>query len=390
MSLHFNNHHMQHFLRNKEMNEMYLSYGIFNFALGLISVFIPIYLYKLGYSIPWVIFFFFLNSLAFVAFSYVGVRVVSKIGVKYAMLITGPILIVFFVGLRYLDTYPMLFFVLPILRAFKMILYNYSFHLNFIKHSDKKERGKEVSMINASAAFAGMISPFIGGLILKFTNFPTLFSIGSFFLIAAMIPLFFSKEEYAGISFAKKNLFSEIFKRENLPSVLSFSGYAIESWIGFIIWPIFLYVTLVNFEAVGIVTSVAAILTFVIFYFIGKATDKRDKRAMLRFGTILYFFGWLGRIFVTGIGSAFVIDSYKNLSQQVVAIPWSAYFYDLAAKRDYFKFIVRREVIFNLSRVIFLPVIMMIFYFDFHAFILAFSMAAFASIFYVSLGNEVA
>src|SRR5680860_321733 len=100
MSLHHNNHHIHQFLKNKEMNEMYLSYGIFNFALGLISVFIPIYLYKIGYSIPLILFFFFLNSLAFVAFSYLGVKIVSRLGVKHTMLLSGTVLI-FFLCLLY-------------------------------------------------------------------------------------------------------------------------------------------------------------------------------------------------------------------------------------------------------------------------------------------------
>ncbi|HCU71150.1 MAG TPA: hypothetical protein DIC35_05380 [Candidatus Moranbacteria bacterium] len=390
MSIHHNSHHMHHFLQNKEMNEMYISHGIFNFALGLISVFIPIYFYKLGYSISMILFFFLLNSLAFVLFSYAGVRVVSKIGVKHSMLLASATSIIFFIGMRFIDFYPMLFFALPVLRAFNMILYNYSFHLNFFRHSDKKDRGKEVSMIQASATSASMLSPFLGGLILKFTSFPVLFIIGSLLILAAMIPLFLSKDSYETLSFDKKELFAGIFKRKNLSLVASFSGYAIESWIGFIVWPIFLYITLFNFESVGAVTSLAAFLTFVIFYFMGKATDKRDKRELLFVGTFLYFFGWLGRVFVTGFGSAFVIDSYKSITQQILFIPWSAYSYDLAAQRNYFKFIVRREVVFNLARIVAFPALIIIFYINFHPFVISFSIAALASLFYMTLGRKAA
>lgn len=388
MSVHHNSHHINHFLKNKEMNEMYASYGIFNFALGLISVFVPIYLYKLDYSISMILFFFFLNSLSFIIFSYTGVKIVSKIGVKHSMLLASTILIIFFIGLRFIDVYPILFFILPILRSFKMILYNYSFHLNFFRHSNKKDRGKEVSMIQASAVSASMLSPFIGGLILKFTNFPILFTIGCIILIASMIPLFLSRENYEKISFDKSNLFAGIFRKKNLSIVTSFFGYSIESWIGLIVWPIFLYTMLFNFESVGAITSLTAIFTFLMFYFIGKITDKKDKRKMLRIGTFLYFFGWLGRIFVTGFSSAFFIDSYKNITQQILFVPWSAYSYDLAAKRDYFKFIVRREVVFNLSRVLVLPILILVFYINFYPFAFAFSIAAITSLFYMSLSRE--
>ncbi len=388
MSVHHNSHHMHHFLKNKEMNEMYLSYGIFNFALGLISVFIPIYLYKIGYSIPMILFFFFLNSVAFVAFSYVGVKIVSRIGVKHSMLLASPMLILFLLGMQFIEAWPILFYILPILRAFKMILYNYSFHLNFLRHSDKKDRGKEVSMIQASAVIAGICSPFIGGLILHFANFSALFIVGAVCIFLAMIPLFLTKDIYEPISFGKGNLFSGIFKRKNLPLIATFSGYAIESWIGIIIWPIFLYLLFSNFEAVGNITSLTAFITLLIFYFVGKITDKKDRRSLLLFGTILYFFGWIGRIFITGLSSVLIIDSYKNVTQQILFVPWSAYSYDLAAQRDYFKFIVRREVVFNLSRVLVLPILSLIFYINFHAFTLSFILAALSSLFYISLGEK--
>jgi len=390
MSVQHSCHHINHFFKNKELNEMYLSYGIINFALGLISIFVPIYLYNLGYSITEILFFFFLTSLSFVIFSYSGAKIVSHFGVKHAMLLAVPAFIIFFIGLRYIDTYPWLFFILPIIRSFKMILYNLGFHLNFIRHSDSKDRGKEVSMIQASAVFAGILSPFIGGVILKLTSFPFLFTVGSILLFVSMIPLFLSKDVHEKISFKRERLFAGIFKKKNLNLFVSFSGYAIKSWVGLVIWPIFLFTILANFESIGAITSLTAFVTFLVFYFVGKATDKKNKKNLLRIGTILYFFGWIGRIFVTGFSSAFVIDSYKNITQQVLFVPWSACSYNIAAQRDYFKFIVRREIIFNLSRVVVIPLLMLIFYFNFYAFIISFSIAAIFSLFYANLNKELA
>lgn len=392
MSLHHNSPQMRHFLKNKEMNELYASYGILNFALGLISVFIPIYLYQLGYSIPSILFFFFLNSASFIFFSYPGARIVARIGVKHTMLLTIPIFILFFLGLRFIQDFPLLFFILPILRSFKMILYNYSFHLNFIQHSDRKRRGREVSMLQAIEVIAGILSPFLGGVIIKYFSFSALFFVGSLILFAAMIPLFLTKDTYEKITFEKKNLIRDIFKKENLNFIYSFSGYAVESWIGLIIWPIFLTAMLFSIESIGALTSITTLLTFLTFYFIGKATDKKDKRELLRLGTFLYFFGWVGRVFVTGFTSVFFIDTYKNVTQHVLAVPWTAYSYDIAAKRNYFKFIVQREIIFNISRSLVLPILMLLFFLgdNSYTFFIAFIIAAFFSLFYVALNKETA
>jgi MFS family permease len=382
---------MQHFLKHKEMNELYASYGILNFALGLISIFIPIYLYQLGYSVTTILFFFFLNSVSFVIFSYWGARIVARLGVKHAMLTTIPIFIAFFLGLRFIQDFPILFFILPILRSLKMILYNYSFHLNFIQHSDRKHRGREVSIMQAMEVTAGIISPFLGGVIIKYYSFPVLFIAGSVILLLAMVPLFLTKDTYEKITFDKKNLILGIFKKENLNFIYSFSGYAIESWIGMIIWPIFLFTLFANVASIGAITSITTLLTFVIFYFVGKATDRKDKRKLLRFGTILYFFGWVGRIFVSGFSSMLFIDTYKNLTQHIVMIPWSVCAYDIAAKRNYFKFIIQREIIFNISRALVLLGLMLVFFLtDNYAFTISFLVAAFFSLFYVALNKETA
>ncbi len=389
MSLHHSSHHFHHFLKNKEMNELYLSYGIFNFALGLISVFVPIYLYKIDYSIQEILLFFFINSLSFVAFSYPGAKVVSKLGVKHTMLMTAPLLILFFIGLSFIREIPVLFFLLPILRAMKMILFNYSFHLNFIQHADKKSRGREFSMAQASATIAGILSPFFGGVIINYFGFSPLFYIGSFFLFFAMIPLFMTKDTYEKVNFNQKKIISDIFRKENRPFLSSFSGYAIESWIGMIIWPIFLFVITISIESIGALTSITTLLTFLIFYFVGKATDANDKRKLIRIGTFLYFFGWVGRIFVSGTMSVLFIDTYKNLAHKVVDIPWSTHFYDIAAKKNYFKFIVEREIIFNLVRSFLFPILMLVFLIDLrYAFAITFAIAAFSSLFYMSLNKQ--
>lgn len=390
MSLHHNSPHMRHFLKTKEMNELYVSYGILNFALGLISVFIPIYLYKLDYSIQSILFFFFINSISFVIFSYSGAKIVAHLGIKHTMLLTIPIFILFFIGLRYIQDFPALFFILPILRSFKMILYNFSFHLNFITHSDSKHRGREVSILQAVEVMASTLSPFLGGIIIMYSSFSALFFVGSIILFLAMLPLFLTKDTYEKITFEKNNLIKDIFKKENLNFIYSFSGYAIESWIGFILWPIFLIIMSFSIESIGALTSITTLLTFLVFYFIGKATDKKDKRSLLRLGTFLYFFGWIGRVFVTGFTSVFLIDTYKNITQHLLAVPWSAYSYDIAAKRNYFKFIVQREIIFNLSRLLVLPILMLIFFMidNYYAFIISFIIAAFSSLFYVALNEN--
>jgi MFS family permease len=388
LSSHHSNPHFHHFFRNKEMNELYLSYGIMNFAAGLISIYVPIYLYNIGFSIPTIMFLFILSAVSFLIFSIPNARLVAKIGIKKSMLISLPLLVIYYLGLKYVANYHYLIFLLQCLIGFRNTLFNYSFHLNFIKHSDRHNRGKEVSMIQSSALIASLLSPLCGGLIVQYSNYSTLFFSGSFLLLLAMVPLFFSSEIYEKIYFSGRGIFKNIFKKQNLPLTLSFSGYAIEEWIGVTLWPIFLFLLLGKMDSIGMVTSITASLTFLLFYFIGQASDKRDKKKLLKIGTFFYFFGWLGRIFVSGFSSILFVDTYKNLTWQMVNVPWTAYAYDLASRGDYFKFIVQREIIYNISRIFIVPFLILFFYIDFYPFLIAFMVASFFCIFYPRLSVQ--
>ncbi|NTU98466.1 MFS transporter [Candidatus Falkowbacteria bacterium] len=381
------NHHLASFLQNKEMNEIYLSYGIMNFAIGLISVFIPIYLYDSGYSIPWVMLFYVLLPLYFVIFAYTGARIVARIGIKRSLLVSIILTIALFAGMRKVDTYPWLFWFLPLVYALKAMFYNYSFTLNFIQHSDRKHRGKQVSALQASALIASILSPFLGGVMITMFSFKLVFVIASVLMLASLVPLMFFKETYEKVTFGKGNLYKELFYKKNRPMVYSFTGFAVEEWIGYVIWPIFLSVVLGGVKAVGIVSSLSIGLTFVVIYFVGKITDKKDKREMIRLATVFYFFGLAGRIFADNFVSVLFVDTYKRITGQVLHIPWTSYTYDLAAKSDYFKFIVQREIIFDLSRVIVIPFIILIFVINFHPFAISFILAALFSLLYAALSK---
>jgi len=162
----------------------------------------------------------------------------------------------------------------------------------------------------------------------------------------------------------------------------------VETIIGRIIWPIFLIVILMTVYKTGLVVTLSMIISLSLFYFIGNLTDKYDKIKLLKIGTSLYFVAWLGRIFADSTLKIFLIDSYKNMAEKILHVPWAAKSYDLAKQRGYFRFLVGREVIFNLSRIIILPLLIFLFYFDIYPFIISFIIAAVSSIGYVFLGKE--
>lgn len=378
--------HHHNFFKNKELNHFYLAIAIMIFGESLINIFVPIYLYQAGFSVSSIITFYFLLSFSFVIFSYLGAKIVARIGVKHSILFSTPFIIFYYLGLSELNSFNWLFFILPVLLSLRMIFYNYGYHLNYIIHSNRKKRGRELSFIGIITIIMTIIAPLLGGLLAAY-SFKALFILGASLVVLGTLPLFITQENYETIEFTSKDLFKKIIGKKQRGNLISFSGYAIESVIGRVIWPVFLIIILRTTSRTGLIVTASMLLSMVVFYMIGKFTDKYDKIKLLKIGTLLYFFGWVGRIFASSSFRILLIDSYKNVSEKILHIPWEAHSYDLAAKENYFRFIVSREIIFNLSRIIVMPILILVFWLNFYPFIISFIIASGFSLGYLFINK---
>ena len=373
--------HTHQFFKNKELNHFYIAIAIITFGEAIISIFVPIYFFKLNYSIQKIIFFYFLVSLGFVAFSYIGAKIVSRVGVKHSILISTPFLIIYYIGLKFIEQYPFLFFILPFLLSFRMILYNYGYHLNFLTHSEKENRGKEISFVTALTMMMYVLAPLIGGFI-AYYSFSTLYLVGAAILIIGTFPLFFTKDSHEKLKFNTKTLFKKIFLKKDRGILISHSGYAIESIINKTIWPIFLIIFLTTTQKIGIIVAITTFFSLITLYVIGGITDRFNKVKIIKFATLFYSLSWVGRIFADSSLKILLIDSYKNITQTIIYTPWLAQSYDLSLLRDHFRFIVDREIIFNLTRIIILPILILIFFINWHPLTITLIIAAVSSIGY--------
>ncbi len=353
--------------KNNELNNFYISIFIRKLGLSLISIFVPIYLYKIGFSITKILFFYLILSISFISLSYLGGKIISKIGKKHAILLSAPITILVYIGLIFIKDFNILFYIIPIISAISNIFYNISYHLIFTRHSHDKTRSSEIALIGILAIIAGIISPYIGGIIAEI-DFSTLFIISSLLIAISSIPLFFTKDTYEKVEFSTKKLFRKIFQKENKGNFISFSSYGIERIIDAVIWPIFIIIIIKDIEKTGLIISLSTILSILIYYFFGKISDKLNKLRLIKMGSYLYSLSWIIRLFSKNFYSVLATDSFKNVSQKILRIPWEAHTYELTKRTDYLEFIIMKENIFNISRIIIFTILIPIFYFDFYPF----------------------
>lgn len=351
------NHHFFHFLRNRELNELYASIAIKSFALALIGVFIPIYLYQLGYSFSSIFLFYAIGSFTHAALSIPSAKISARFGLKHAIFLSIPFLIFFFLLLYSLNQFNWLLPFLAIILGINSSLFWLAYHVDFSKFSDKKHRGKQVGVSKIIISIFSALGPLVGGLILAFFGFKILFILVSFLLLASVVPLFFSAEIHEPMTFSLRGF----FKKQKTKNILAFVGYGIEQGMGFIVWPLFIFLFILGekYTSLGIVSSLSLLFSVIFILVIGKFSDLY-RRTILRIGTIANAIIWICRSFVITPIQVFVVDSFSGASRASMDLPFDALCYDKANKDNIMKFITLREMTVNVGKGLFFIVLMFI------------------------------
>ena len=167
-SMHHQEHHhhihLLNFKVNKKLREIYATLSLRTFALSLAGIFIPIYLYTLGYSISqvliYLIVYHFVHGTASVTSS---PKLAKYLGVKHLMILSMPFYFLFILGAAFLlDLFWFPYWGLAVLAGIANSLYWVGYLSEFAKFSDKKHRGGETSIFNILSSGAAALGPLIG------------------------------------------------------------------------------------------------------------------------------------------------------------------------------------------------------------------------------------
>ena len=325
--------HEHHFLHgfNRELTELYAASVIRGFALTLIAIFEPIYLYIIfDHS--------FFKTFLFLGVSYLltalwvpfGGKTLARIGVKHTMLISLPFVFVYYLGLWQYEALGFFIILLPAFFAAYTVLYWVAFHFDFARFSDHKQRGRHMSYSYIIISAVASVAPFVGGFVIHRSGFPMLFAIVLSLLFASMIPLFLSKEIHGVYHDSYFKTFGSILKRENRPKMLGFASAGAEVVIQSKVWPLFLFTIAIGFETLGGIMTASLVVGMLFFFYVGRLSDRIGTQRLLLVGGILNAVLWPIKVFVATPLNAFLAQTLHSFGRSAVHIPFGALFYDWA------------------------------------------------------------
>lgn len=352
-------HHMHHGRQNKELNEMYVSMTLRTFGLSLIAIFIPIYLYNLGFSLRTIFLYYIITSIFQFFGDYLAGKAIGRFGAKHVMILSYPVLLIHLVMLVTLPTYHWSIWLLAIPAALSLNLFWPAYHDDFSKAKDKKATGKEVGKLFILMESFGALGPIIGGIVAQVFGVKYGIITAIVITMAAAIPLLGKRE----ITKRRPMAIERFSLRENYKDMIAYGGLSMEGMAISIVWPLLLFFIIGNYARIGSIATISLLVTIALSIFLGKAVDKYKKENVLRVSSVFSFFTAASRILVTSLNSAYIVGVLSSLSHIILWVPFFSQYYLHADKNPRTEYVVEMEMSVDVGRMLGLTVLLICTYF---------------------------
>ncbi len=318
---------------NIEVKEIYINAFIVNLAISITTLFEPIFLYGLGYTLYQIMWFYAMVYLWYAILVFPAAKIISKIGYKHAIFFSNICYIIYWVMLYQMKFDTIWILIAPIFFAMQKSFFWPPYHADIALNSAGNQRGREVGVLFALIQIAAIAGPFIGGAITTIAGFKFMFIFSSVLMLLSAYPLFRSSEIYPKHTFHFRNFW--IILRKYPRNFFAYWGYA-EDLMLMSLWPIYVFAVVPELLDLGFLVTFASFIAIVIMLYIGKLADvlKKGKlRWLLEISSVIYGLTWLFRQFALNYTSIFVFDALTRTSKAAVNVPLTDISYKIAGSK---------------------------------------------------------
>jgi len=317
---------------------------------SMIGIFIPIYLLILGYTLKQVFVYYIIQNLVILLTAFLIVFLGRVISIQKVLIVRFPFLLIFLILLYNLQDLNFSIYYLAIIAGFQLMLYWFPLHILFSQFADKNNMGSSTSKLFAIPQFVSMFGPLAGGLITVAWGFKILFIIATVLFFIAYIPVLFTKITPIKYSFKFKEGL-ELYKKYKKYFYSEISNNVGEEVEG-IIWPIFVYLSLINIASVGLIGTLLAVSSSIFTLIVGRLADKKNKIKMIRISALFIMIIWFLRFALDNELAFYILTVCSGIVFVVLSVPYYSIFYQIAQKEKAAVFFAFREIPVTIARII--------------------------------------
>jgi hypothetical protein len=346
-------------IKHTELNEIFLVMSLRSFVCSMISIFVPIYLLILGFSLRDVLLIQLVMAIVEFSFEFVSASYISKVGPKHAIALSMPPLIAHFWMLSTISTYHWPLWFIAFCGGLALALYWQGYHYDFSKSTKKKEATKNVSQMYITLAVLGAIAPLVGGVIATNFGFEALYVVVIGLLLVVFIPLFKKSEVHTGVPIDIKKINIRHIYRD----LISYGGAGIEASMSLVIWPIFVYTAVQSYQSVGFITSAALVITIFVTYFVGRKVNNTNRHKYITTGSFLDGLIFILLTFVNTFTQIISLNMARSLVSSLRMAPYTSEYYLHAGENSRQEYILAMESAIDFAKIIAFSVLIVLSYY---------------------------
>jgi MFS family permease len=349
------------FFHNK-YNDLLTSDALRGFGLGIISIFIPLFLITKGYSLLDILLYEGAYHIIAVWLHYAIVkyskvlRLKIIIGISY-LFATIMFLLLFSIE-KFQDQKYLFLAALCIINLCSSTFYWIGHHFYFIKATKKKDEGEKLSLLVGIPVIMSVISPLVGAFIITHHGYNLAFFVTLLFLFFAGVLMLLSPELDVKPKISREEIILGKSKAEN--SSYFFEGIVYTTMN--IVWPLLLFFSAITIPTIGIVFFVGNVLYAILSYIAGKLTDKNKIMGMVTIGTTVHGSSVIARVFAKTINMIVGLQAISGMFSALWTIPIHTIFYKSSHEHTSNR-ILNREFYMQSGKIVYITILAIIFLF---------------------------
>ena len=321
----------RHFWREigfDELSEIYASQFLRSLALNIISVFVPIYLYKIGYSISSILLLFLVWFGVRPLYCLLAAKLIARIGPKHVIALANVIYIVFLTLLISIEDLNWPLALIALVGSLATTLFLIAFQVDFSKIKHSEHGGKELSYEHIVERIGAVLGPIVGGLVATFIDPRYAFATAIIVLCASLVPIFMSAEP---IHTRQQIVYKGFPWRRHKRDFVSGVGFDVENLVTGLVWPLFIAITVLTantYATLGLLAAVSTAIALIAIFTIGRLVDEKRGGMLLRAGAVTNAILHLCRPFASSFGLIIAVNVINEPLTVAYRLPYEKGRYD--------------------------------------------------------------
>jgi MFS family permease len=303
----------------KDVSELYRASAVSNFAMSLVSIFEPIFLFSvLHYTVVQVLLFMAVVYAVYIVGIIFGGQIASEYGYRHSIALSVPFQIFYWLALIASIQHPAGAFLAAAMFGVQKSFYWPGFHSVIARYAQNGQMGREFGAAYAINNLSQIGGPLLGGIIGQYVGLPAAFFVAAVIYCFSIIPLLTAKETFSPKNYSYSQTW-EMYK--NFPKkFLSYLGFG-EELLVLTIWPIFIYIIVKNYKDTGLLAGGASLLAAILALLLGNLSDKHTKHRLVKIGTYFNSLFWVAKAFAFNFLTAFALDTASKTAKETLFVP---------------------------------------------------------------------